>query len=120
MSWNVQWYTDSKGRSPGEEFLADLRKGAGPQAVKKVLQRIDMLESLGLAGGTDLVHKVRGDLWELLATHKNNPYRVLFYNPRERMLVLLHFFHKKTDAILESDIDRALRRMAEDRAQRGL
>jgi phage-related protein len=66
-----------------------------------------------------VIHKVRGDLWELRATHRKNPYRVLFYNPRGDLIVLLHFFHKKTDAILESDIQRAERRMEDDRRQRG-
>ena len=98
---------------------AELRRGAGPKAVRKVLRQIDLVAEQGLSLGTEHVHKVRGDLWELLATHQRNPYRFLFYNPERRTLVLLHAFHKKTDAISESDIVKAESRMAEDRRKRG-
>lgn len=114
MSWKVEWYDEST----GNEALKKLRRGAGPQAVKRVLRQIDLLRDLGLSAPSEHVKKVRGDLWELRATWNRNPYRILFYNPSGTTLVLLHFFHKTTDAILQGDIDRAERRMQEDRERR--
>lgn len=118
IKWTVEFYQHPNGEIEGVEFLKKLRKGAGPDAVSKVRAKVRMLEVVGLAGGTGLVKKLPGDLWELRIEFKNNPYRVLFYEAGNGVLVLLHFFHKKTDAILESDKSTAERRMADDRTRR--
>lgn len=117
-TWTVEHYRHPNGEVEGVEFLKKLRRGAGPKAVAKVNAKIRMLGEVGLSGGTGLVKKVGGDLWELRAEDAGNPYRVLFYDAGDGVLVLLHFFHKKTDAIRESDRMAAERRMADDRARR--
>lgn len=118
QAWRVESYRAPNGEEPVYAFLRKLRRGAGPKAGRRIERQIDLLGDLGLSAGTELVHKVRGDLWELRATWNRNPYRVLFYNPSGRILVLLHAFHKTTNAIRKSDIVKAEGRMAEDRKRR--
>jgi phage-related protein len=117
--WQVETFQDDRGQDVIAAFLKNLRIGAGPKAVAKIERAIDLLVDLGFNAPDDTVRKVRGDLWELRATYQKNPYRVLFYNPTGRTMVLLHVFHKKEQAISESDILKAERRMAEDRTGRG-
>jgi phage-related protein len=118
MEWQVVHYRDHSGKDPIDGFLRDLRKGAGPKAPAKILRQINLLADLGFSAPDDLVRKAPGDLWELRATFQRNPYRILFYNPMGRTLVLLHVFHKKEQNIPESDILKAVRRMVDDREQR--
>jgi phage-related protein len=116
--WMVEHFTEANGSDPIADFLKELRKGAGPKAVARVERQIDVLGDLGFHAPDDVVRKVGGDLWELRTQFQRNPYRILFYNPSERTLVLLHAFHKKDRAIPEGDILKAERRMADDRKRR--
>ena len=111
-------YQDPRGGEPVSEWLQALGKSAGKKAQAKVVRAIDLLKTEGLALAREYLHKIPGDLWELRATFQRNPYRVLFYNPSARTLVLLHAFHKKTDAIAKGDLDRATSRMQDDRRRR--
>ncbi len=118
--WTVEMYQDARGDEPVSAWLAKDVRRAGKQQVAKIGRAIDLLEAEGLALPTQYLHKVRGDIWELLATFQRNAYRVLFYNPAGRTLVLLHGFAKTTNAIDERDVGTAERRMADDKTKRGV
>jgi phage-related protein len=115
MSWTVEFCRDERDREPVTGWIAELRRGAGRQAVKKVIQAIDLLKENGLSLTTEHLHKIRGEVWELIATYQRNPYRILFYDRGGGTLVLLVGFHKKARAIPEAEIQRAERRADEDR-----
>jgi phage-related protein len=114
--WIVEFYQERSGKIPVADWLKELRKGAGPQAVAKVERAIDLLKESGLSLPTEYLHKLRAPgIWELIATYQRNPYRVLFYNRRGTTLVLLVGFHKKTEAVPDAEIERAARRADDDR-----
>ena len=117
--WRVEDYEDHRGTDVIVEFLRDLNQTGRRKAVTKLIATIDLLRDKGFSLPDDVVRKVRGDLWELRVNYQRNPYRILFYNPRGRLLVLLHAIHKKEDAIPQGDILKASERMAEDRERRG-
>ena len=120
MVWNVQTYHDRRGRDVIVSFLRELNEDGRAKSATKVIRSIDLLRDSGFLLPDEIVRTVRGDLWELRATHQRNRYRILFYNPVGRTLVLLHAIQKKQSAISESDIVKAMDRMAEDRRRRGL
>ncbi len=121
-SWRIEFYREPGGKVPVEDWLRQLRREAGPEAAGKVERAITLLEQDGFSLTTEYLHKVQGRpkgiIWELVATHRRNPYRVLFYNRAGNTLVLLVGFHKKTDAIPTAEIERAERRADEDRKRR--
>lgn len=117
--WIVEDYEDSRGRDVIVEFLKELNRTGRGKAAGKVIKTIRLLRDNGFDLPDDVVRKLRGDLWELRATYQRDPYRVLFYNPRGRILILLHIIHKKESAIREGDILKAATRMDDDRRKRG-
>jgi phage-related protein len=119
-TWNVETYLDRRGRDVIVPFLIELNRTGRVKAATKVIRAIDLLRDNGFALPDEVVRKVRGDLWELRASHQRGAYRILFYNPSGRRMVLLHVIQKKQQAIPESDILKALDRMPHDRTRRGL
>jgi phage-related protein len=115
--FRVEPFIDNRGRDVIGDFLREVGR-SNKKARSKIERAVGLLAENGFDNPDDLVRKVRGDLWELRATFQRNPYRVLFYNPAGQTFVLLAGFLKKTDAISEADIQRAERRMAEDRERR--
>jgi phage-related protein len=118
--WRVERYTDPEGRIPVDRFLRDVRK-AGPAHLAKVERQVRLLEELGLGLGREHIARLRTRqvaCWELRATFQRNAYRITFYNPEGRTLVLLHGFLKKTDAVPKAEIERAERYATDDRRRR--
>ncbi len=117
--WIVHTYEDRRGQDVILAFLKDLNRTGRGKATSKIIKSIHLLRDNGFTLPDDIVRKLRGDLWELRATYQRDPYRILFYNPRGRILVLLHIIHKKENAIREGDILKAATRMDDDRRRRG-
>lgn len=118
-SWKVKLYSGPRGDVPVVEFLQQLNRSGNRKAATKIIHGIDALRELGFSAPDDLVRKVRDELWELRVTYQRNPYRILFYDAGDQTFVLLHIFHKKEDAIAESDILKAQRRMADHEQRKG-
>ena len=111
----IEWYRDPRGVIPVQEFLKELNRTGRGRHATRIIHDLEDLIAQGFALGTQHLHKIRGDLWELRTNVERNPYRILFYDAGDETMVLLHAFHKKTDAIAASDIDTARRRMADHR-----
>lgn len=120
--WTVEFYTDRNGRSPVERFLREIRRGPGRKHETRILRQVEALRRDGLGASGDLIAKMKTggkvSIWELRATFQKNPYRVLFYNPGGRTLVLLHAFLKKTNAVPVAEVQRAEAAALDDQERR--
>lgn len=119
--WRVEEYTDKRDKRPVDEFLRAIRKGAGPKHEARIRRQIKLLEAMGLELGREHIARLksrRTAVWELRATFQKNPYRILFYQPEDRTLVLLHGFHKKVDAVPASEIQKAEAEAEDDMRRR--
>lgn len=118
-TYRVETFRTARGDDPILDFLQELNSTGRRDAVTKVISAVDMLRDQGFHLHDDVLRKVRGEVWELRVTVRRNPYRVLLYHFGDGLFVLLHATHKKDNAIPESDILKAERRMADDREMRG-
>ena len=108
------YYKAASGRSPVKEYIAALE--ANERA--KVRFDLDLLESFGLELGAPYVRNVRGKLWELRTTG-HTQHRILYFAAPGKRLVLLHAFTKKTAKTPHTEIDIAVRRMADYQGRTG-
>lgn len=103
--YTVKYYTiDNK--SPVVEFI----KKQTPKEQAKILREIDLLEEFGLFLGMPHIRKLKGynDLWELRIKHSSNIFRILFFNYKKGIFVLLHAFRKKSNKTPQREINKAL------------
>lgn len=79
----------------------------------KILREVDLLEEFGLFLGMPHIKKLKGynDLWELRIKHSSNIFRILFFNYKEGIFILLHGFKKKSNKTPQCEINKALKRM---------
>ena len=92
MKWTIEFYKDSKGISPVEDFILTL--DAKSQA--KLLRVIDLLEEFGLGMPYTFAEKVNDDVWELKERFGTERYRILYFAFTGQKFILLHAFIKKT------------------------
>lgn len=92
VKWEVEYYQDSQGNIPVQEFI----RRQSDKVKAKILKFIDLLEDLNLSLGQPYVEKLAdSDVWELKIRHSSNYYRILYFAFRGRRFVLLHAFLKK-------------------------
>ena len=115
MSWAIEFYEDEAGKRPVEEFLERLSE---PQ-VGKILQVLQMLEEWGPRLPFPYSSQVEGRLRELRVHYGRTLYRVFYYADAQRTFVLLHAFEKRSQALPESELRLALKRMAKDQDRKG-
>ena len=114
-TWSVQYYETANGRCPVQEYLDTLEA----DEAAKVRFDLDLLESHGVELGAPYVRRVRGKLWELRTTARSQ-HRLLYFAATGKRLVVVHAFTKKTSKTPPSEIDTALRRMADYHERVGL
>lgn len=120
-AWRVEDFRDDRGNDVILDFIYQVRRGQGPDAVTRIIRVIRLLRDFGLGLSTDHLHRVRGDadLWSLRANWRRNAFRFLLYNPAGNTLVLLEpFIEQSEDPIPASSIERARARMAIDLGRR--
>jgi len=109
MVWKIEFYKTSMGNSPLQEFLDNL-----PGDVKE-----DMAAVLTLLKerGTDLLlphaKPVDKKIWELRINSKNMIHRILYFAHKNRTMVLLHGFTKKTQKLPHKEIELVYKRMGD-------
>lgn len=108
------YYETPNGRCPVQEYLDRLEA----EEAAKVRFDLDLLESFGVELGAPYVRTVRGKLWELRTTGRNQ-HRVFYFAASGKRLVALHAFTKKTPKTPQADIETALRRMADYQERMG-
>ena len=75
----------------------------------KLLKTIELLEEFGPELPMPFSMHVRGKLWELRVSRE----RVLYYNCKDRAIILLHGFTKKTQRTHTNEILTAEKRLKE-------
>lgn len=75
------------------------------------MRDLETLRAFGLQLNAPLVKSIKGKLWELRTTGRNQ-HRILYFAVSGKRLVLLHGFTKKTQKTPVGEIETALRRMA--------
>ena len=110
--YQIKFYADSKGREPVKDYLRGLRESKNLRDRKqadKVQDYIEVLRIEGKGAGEPYVKHIQGELWELRPSHD----RIFFAAYIENSFVLLHQFTKKTQKTPQSEIDKALRELAD-------
>ncbi len=104
--WEIEFYTDVRGRSPAIEFI----NGLPEQEQVAVGRTLLLLQEFGVHLGAPHVRPITGHrkLWEL----RTGAIRLLYFAHRERRFVALHAFRKKSGKTPKQEIAIAERRMA--------
>ncbi|HUV43142.1 MAG TPA: type II toxin-antitoxin system RelE/ParE family toxin [Patescibacteria group bacterium] len=105
MAWRVVYFESPR----GERFVKKFIDGLAPVVKAKYIGMIDFLEEYGPFLSGKYTKKLRKDLYELRITGKEQ-IRVL-YTVRERNIILLHAFKKKTQRTPLKEIKTALLRL---------
>jgi len=114
MDWHVSFYMDSAGREPVKEFILDEPEGA----IAEILHVFKLLKEFNIGLGMPYVDKIgKSGLRELRIKHGSDIYRVYFFAHTGRKFVLLHAIKKKTDKILQNDVNLAIDRMNDHKAR---
>jgi phage-related protein len=115
------YYRDPKRREPVNAFTEELLR-TNPRAAAKIDRYIDQYLNGKDPGAAPpeypLSSQVDGEMRELRVRFANTRYRLL-YQQSEKLVVLLHAFEKKTEAIPAADRDRAVRRFKDFRVRMG-
>ena len=107
MKWEIDFYQDSQGNIPVQDFICQ----QPTKAEAKIYKYIDLLQDFGLFLGQPYVEKLKGSgVWELRMRHSLNYYRILYFASSRPRFILLHAFLKKTDRTPKSEI-----KIAQDR-----
>lgn len=104
--YEVIFYTTVQGDCPVREFLGELEK----KPRTKILSFIDHLEQQGPDLPRPYADVLRDKVRELRIPYGRHQYRILYFFDGKRV-VLAQGFLKKTQAVPEEEIKRALRRM---------
>ena len=111
--YEVDYYEDSKGRKPVEEFIdrLDVKMRA------KVFGGLELLEQEGPSLGMPFSRALEDGIYELRTTQGGNITRILYFFVLGKRIVLTHGFVKKTQKTPRREMERA-KRMREDRRKR--
>ena len=110
--YRIRFYKDKQGKRPVVEYLKNLRESKNERDRKqaeKINDYIQTLKVLGKAAGLPYVRHIGGELWELRPARD----RILFFSWIDNQIVLLHQFTKKTQKTPRSEIDKAMREIAQ-------
>ena len=107
MAWQVEFFTDERGKAPVEEYLTSLPV----QHRAKMLALLKMLEQEGPSLPFPYSSQVRGKLRELRSQQGKDKLRILYFGDARRVFVLLHGIVKRSAQLPEADIRIAEARM---------
>jgi phage-related protein len=115
--WAIESYVDDRGASPVEAFFDSLDTKTRARFRWSLVQ----LQAQNIRAREPLARHVQDDLWELRERSDTNIYRVIYFFFRNRRIVLLHGFQKKTQRTPRREIEMARKRQARflDRARKG-
>ena len=107
MAWNLEFYQNSDGKAPVEEYFNTL----STKDLAKIQRNLDLLEEFGIQLKYPLVSHVEGKIWELRTKASGKNHRVLYFCYTGRRIVLLHAFLKVSSKVPEGDKDLARQRI---------
>jgi phage-related protein len=111
VEFQINFYKNSSGKSPVEEFFLELAKGnrvlvAGAHAgIKKLRLRVYHREPLS--------KHIESGLWELRIKAGNDILRIFYTFAKDQIIILLHGFVKKQQKTPGSELEVARRRLRE-------
>ena len=105
MVWRVE-ILNQRVREELESLPADMRA--------KLDHIVRLIEEFGLNQVHEpYVKPIRDKLWEMRLTGRDGIARALYVTAKDRRIVVLHAFHKKTRKIPRTAVETALSRMKE-------
>lgn len=108
--WELEFYSDQRGRSPVEAFLRTLDR----KMDEKVTRSLGLLRVSGPYLPMPLARPVTGErFWELRIQSGGNILRIFYFARVGRRIVLLHGFMKKDRKTPRSEMEVARRRYNE-------
>lgn len=108
MNWWVEFYQEADGTGPVKEFLM----GLNIPTRQKIFSYLDLLEERGLLP-YPYSRKIEGikKLRELRVEFASNIYRIFYFVHKEKQIILLHGFTKKSQKIPPKELAVAQRRL---------
>ncbi|MBI2337662.1 type II toxin-antitoxin system RelE/ParE family toxin [Candidatus Daviesbacteria bacterium] len=104
--WKVIYYVSSSNTNPVKEFL-----DANLKAKVKALRIFSNIEEYGLVSVIPHIKKLTGtSLWEIRILGEDSA-RIVYVTQKEKQVLLLHAFVKKTNKTPAKEIDIALARL---------
>lgn len=105
MKRNIIYFETSRGKRPVKDFI----DRQNPSVKGKYIGMIDFLEEYGPFLSSKYTKKLRKDLYELRITGKEQ-IRIL-YTVRQKNIILLHAFKKKSQKTPQKEIKTSLFRL---------
>ena len=106
QEWRVVFYRDESGDSPVLHFL----HGLDQEAQASIGWAVEQLRIRNVAAKEPLVRHLEGKLWELRRESRTNIYRLIYFFFRNRRIVIVHGFQKKTQKTPRQELGTALTR----------
>ena len=114
-NYEVIVYKTVRGEAPVVQFLKELDQ----KSRMKVFAFLQLLQKEGSNLKRPYADKVRGKVFELRIPYRSDQHRVLYFFWKERKIVLVHGFRKKSREVKEADILVAENRMRDWLAREG-
>lgn len=111
MEFKIDYYKDSSGQSPIEEFLLKLKRsndalaGQTIKALEKLKSRVYHREPLS--------KHIDSGLWELRVRSRTDILRIIYTFRKGKIIILLHIFIKKKQKTPIDDLEIARKRLKE-------
>lgn len=105
MSWKVIYFESRR----GEKFVKEFIDKQNSMVKGKYIGMVDFLEEYGPFLSGEYTKKIRKDLYEIRITGKEQIR--IFYTVRQRTIILIHAFKKKTQKTPPRELETALLRL---------
>jgi phage-related protein len=104
--WTTEFYVDSTGASPVEEFLDTLDS----KTRARFRWSMEQLRIRNVQAKAPLVKHLEDKLWELREESQTNIYRVIYFFFTGQRIVFLHGFQKKSQKLPAKELKLAKKR----------
>lgn len=105
MSFIIILYETMNGIRPVEDFINSIKSS---KLKAKTLRNLDLLEEFGNHLSDPYVKQVGNGIWELRTVFSNNITRIFYFYLKNKKIVLLFGFIKKTEKTPRKVINRAI------------
>ena len=107
--FEIEYYQTEKGPKPVEEYIDSL----DIKMQVKIFRQISLLREFGSQLGEPYSKQLVKGIFELRIQQSNNIAQILYFFVRDRKIILLHGFTKKTSKTPTGEIERAVKYRAE-------
>ncbi|MGL4502807.1 MAG: type II toxin-antitoxin system RelE/ParE family toxin [Planktothrix sp.] len=108
MQWKIEFYSGSSGSSPVADWLLEQE----PKVQAKFAWIFDLLQEHGILVGMPHIRPITNSkLFEIRVEQQTNIYRIFYVAYRDKRLILLHGFQKKTQKTPRKELEIAEKRI---------